>query len=61
MQVTRFFLKKFGFSKEIAKYKFFVFMVFRFKTKPIKMRSRRDRAIERGESDSLWNQICCFN
>ena len=49
--------KKFGFNKRIAEYNFFIFIVFRFKTKLIKMRSSRNRTTERGESGSLWNQM----
>ena len=41
---TTFFLKKFGFNKRIVEYNFFIFIVFRFKSKLIKMRSSQDMA-----------------
>ena len=56
MSMTRLLLKKFGFNKRTDEYNFFIFIVFRLKTKLIKIRSSRDPTTERGESCSLWNQ-----
>ena len=47
---TNFFSKKFGFNKRIAEYNFLIFIVFRFKTKLIEMRSSRDKTTERGKT-----------
>ena len=47
MQVTQLFPEKFGFTKRIATYNFFILIVFRFKTKLIKKRSSQNRTTER--------------
>ena len=55
---TTFFKKKqIGFNKRVAKYNFYIFIAFRFKTKLIKMRNSANRTIEKGENGSLWNQM----
>lgn len=50
---TTFLLKNMGSIKVLLNTVFFVFIVFRFKTKLIKMQSSRDSTIERDECGSV--------
>ena len=54
---TTFLLKNMGSIKVLLNTVFFIFIVFRFKTKLIKMQSSRDSTIERDECGSVWNQM----